>query len=110
MAEIFQNREQIIEHVGIYIAEHRKQFSCIAGALQHPIAGVEHRSVWLGLYLHATLCDAFSNMLVISLPILEYLSSILFWLFQQYFSKMMKFNSQLSISDYHRNDEHRRRL
>ena len=40
MAEIFQNREQIIEHVGIYIAEHRKRFSCIAGAFGQPIAGV----------------------------------------------------------------------
>ena len=49
MAEIFQNREQIIEHVGIYIAEHRKRFSCIAGAFGQPIAGVQHRSVWLGL-------------------------------------------------------------
>ena len=44
MAEIFQKREQIIEHFGIYIAEHH-----IAGALEHPIAGVHHRSVWLGL-------------------------------------------------------------
>ena len=47
MAELLQNREQNIEHVGIYIAEHRTQFSCIAGALEHP--GVQHRSVWLGL-------------------------------------------------------------
>ena len=32
MAEIFQNQEQIIEYVGIYIAEHRKRFSCIAAS------------------------------------------------------------------------------
>ena len=50
MAKLLQNREQNIEHVGIYIAEHRTQFPCIAGALEHPIAGVKHRSVWLGLY------------------------------------------------------------
>ena len=49
MAELLQNQEQNIEHVGIYIAEHRKQFPCIAGALEHPIAGVQHHSVWLGL-------------------------------------------------------------
>ena len=51
MTDLLQNREQNIEHVGIYIAEHRKQFPCIAGALEHPIAGVQHRSVWLGLKL-----------------------------------------------------------
>ena len=52
MAELLPNWEQNIEHVGIYIAEHRTQFSCIAGALEHPIAGVhvQHRNVWLGLY------------------------------------------------------------
>ena len=49
MAEIFKNREQLIDHVGIYIAEHRKRFSCIAGAFGQPIAGVQRRSVWLGL-------------------------------------------------------------
>ena len=49
MAELLQNREQNIEHVGIYIAEHRTQFPCITGALEHPIAGMQHRSVWLGL-------------------------------------------------------------
>ena len=49
MAKLLQNREQNIEHVGIYIAEHRTQFPCIAGALEHHIAGVKHRSVWLGL-------------------------------------------------------------
>ena len=49
MVELLQNGEQNIECVGIYIAEHRKQFPCIAGALEHPIAGVQHRSVWLGL-------------------------------------------------------------
>ena len=32
-------------HIGIYIAEHRRQFSCITGALKYPIAGVQHRSV-----------------------------------------------------------------
>ena len=52
MAELLQNREQNIEHVGIYIADHRKQFPCIAEALKHPIAGVQHRSVWLGLMTH----------------------------------------------------------
>ena len=53
MAKLLQNREQNIEHVGIYIAEHRTQFPCIAGALEHHIAGVKHRSVWLGLMLNA---------------------------------------------------------
>ena len=52
MAEIFPNREQIIEHVGIYIAEHCKRFSCIAGAFEHPIAGVQRHNVWLGLILY----------------------------------------------------------
>ena len=56
MAELLQNWEQNIEHVGIYIAEHRKQFPCIGGALEHPIAGVQHRSVWLGLYTKIS-CD-----------------------------------------------------
>ena len=46
MAEIFQNREQNIEHVEIYISEHRMRFSCIAGPLERPIAGGQHRSVW----------------------------------------------------------------
>ena len=55
MAELLQNREQNIEHAGIYIADHRKQFPCIAGALEHPIAGVQHRSVWLGLMLRRQL-------------------------------------------------------
>ena len=50
MAEVFQNPEQDTEHVGIYIAEHSMRFSCIAEALKHPIAGVHHRSVWLGLH------------------------------------------------------------
>ena len=49
MAELLQIGEHNIEHVGIYTAEHRKQFPCIAGALEHPIAGVQHRSVWPGL-------------------------------------------------------------
>ena len=53
MTEIFQNREQNIEHVGIYIEEHRMQFSCI---VEHSIAGVQHRNVWLGLYLLLS-CD-----------------------------------------------------
>ena len=55
MAEIFQNREQIIKHVGIYIAQHRKQFSCIARTFEHPIAGVQRRSMWLGLKAHKIL-------------------------------------------------------
>ena len=50
MAEIFQNREQKFQHVGKYIPAHRMCFSCIAVALKHPIAGVQHHSVWLGLY------------------------------------------------------------
>ena len=41
--------DQNYKHVGICIAEHHRQFSCIAGALDHPFAGVQHRSVWLGL-------------------------------------------------------------
>ena len=52
MAELLQNREQNIEHVGIYIAEHRKQFPCIAGALVHLIAACG----WA--LSHAILCDA----------------------------------------------------
>ena len=48
MAEIFQNQEQIIEHVGIYIAEHHKRLSCIAGALERPTVGVQRRSMWPG--------------------------------------------------------------
>ena len=36
MAEIFQYREQNYQHVGIYIAEYRRQFSSIAGTLEHP--------------------------------------------------------------------------
>ena len=52
MAEIFQYREQNYQHVGIYIAEHRRQFSSVAGTLEHPIAGVQRRSVWLGLKPH----------------------------------------------------------
>ena len=47
MAEIFQNREQNIEHVGIYIAAHRMPFSCISGALERPITGMQDRSMWL---------------------------------------------------------------
>ena len=46
---IFQNWEQDIEHVGIYIAGHRMPFSCIGGALERPIAGMQHCRVWLGL-------------------------------------------------------------
>ena len=49
MAEIFQNREQIGRHVGISIAGHCNQFSCIAGTFGHPIVGVQHRIVWQGL-------------------------------------------------------------
>ena len=52
MAEIFQNRDQNIEHVVIYNAGHRMRFSCIAGILEHPIACVQHRSVWLGLMVN----------------------------------------------------------
>ena len=52
MAEIFQNRDQNIEHVVIYNAGHRMRFSCIAGLLEHPIACVQHRSVWLGLMVN----------------------------------------------------------
>ena len=37
MAEIFQNRERNIEHVGIFIAEYRMGFPSIAGALEDPI-------------------------------------------------------------------------
>ena len=72
MSELFQNREQNIEHVGIYIAEHRKQFPCIAGALGHPIAGVQHRSVWLGLKARAdklTCHIGLSGYVIISLEI-----------------------------------------
>ena len=63
MAELLQNREQNIEHVGIYIAEHHAQFPCMAGALEHPIAGVKHRSVWLGLYwnISAIHCPVFKR-------------------------------------------------
>ena len=50
IAEIFQTRKQNIEHVGIYIAEHCMQYSCVAGALKHPMAGMPQRSMWLGLY------------------------------------------------------------
>ena len=49
MAEIFQNREQNYQHVGISIAEHHMRFCGIAGALERPIVGVQHRSVWQGL-------------------------------------------------------------
>ena len=28
------------------------RFSCIAGAFEQPVAGVQHRSVWLGLYIY----------------------------------------------------------
>ena len=51
MAEIFQNREQNYQHVGISIAEHRLRFCGIAGALERPIVGVQHRSVWQGLMI-----------------------------------------------------------
>ena len=44
MAEIFQNREQNIEHVGIYIVEHRMGFSFIAGVLENSIACVQLQS------------------------------------------------------------------
>ena len=50
MAEIFQNREKNIGLVGIYIAKHCMQFSCIAQVLEHPIADVYNRSMWLGLH------------------------------------------------------------
>ena len=50
MAEIFQNREQKFENA--------LRFSCIAVALKHPIVGVQHRSVWLGLIGPVTRCDA----------------------------------------------------
>ena len=33
------------------------QFSCVAGALKHPIAGMPHQSVWLGLYLEKKVLD-----------------------------------------------------
>ena len=32
-------------------------FFCIADALEHPIAGVQHRSVWLGLKCMRDKCD-----------------------------------------------------
>ena len=49
MAEIFQNRDQNIEHVEHSIAAHRMPFLDIAALLEHIIAGVQHRSVWPGL-------------------------------------------------------------
>ena len=48
-AEIFQNRERNYQHVGQCIAGHRTRFCYIARALERPIAGVQNRSVWLGL-------------------------------------------------------------
>ena len=42
MADIFQNQEQIFQHVGKCIAAHRMHFSGIAVALKQPIAGVQH--------------------------------------------------------------------
>ena len=56
MAEILKKREQNYQHVGKCIAEHRMRFSCIAGSFEHPIVDVQHRSVWLGLYIKMT-CD-----------------------------------------------------
>ena len=53
MAEIFQNWDQNFQHGGKCITAHRIRFSCIAEALDHPIAGVQHRSVWLDLYSRA---------------------------------------------------------
>ena len=44
-AEIFQNREKNIEHVGICIAEHCMRFCYVEGAWERPITGVQHRSV-----------------------------------------------------------------
>ena len=49
LIEIVQHREQNIEHVWIYISEHRIKCSSIAGVLEHPIACVQHRSMWLGI-------------------------------------------------------------
>ena len=49
IAEIFQNRDQNIKHVGLSIAAHRMRFYGIAAPLEQTIAGVQHRSVWPGL-------------------------------------------------------------
>ena len=49
MAEIFEIREQNIEHVELSMAAHRMRFFGIAALLEHTIAGVQHRSVWPGL-------------------------------------------------------------
>ena len=64
------------------------------------------------------LCDAFPNMLVISLPILEYLGCISFD-FQTDFRPIMDICytimwyvidiSQLNSSNYHRSDDHFRK-
>ena len=50
VAEIFQNQAQHYRHVGKCIAAHHMRFWCIAGGLERPIASVQHRNVWLGLY------------------------------------------------------------
>ena len=59
IGEIFQNLEQNIEHAAM-LHPHDETFWCPCDAAKSP----------------AMLCDAFSNMLVILLPILEYLVNI----------------------------------
>ena len=48
---MFQNREQNYQHIGKCSTEYRRQVLCISGILECPIAGVQHRSVWLGLHV-----------------------------------------------------------
>ena len=52
-------------------------FSCIAGALEHPIAGVQHRSVWLGLYTYLTRTMSVGNTSIHKPQTVEILECVL---------------------------------
>ena len=81
MAEIFQNREQKFQHVGKCIAAHRMRFSYIAGAFERPIAGVQHRNVWLGLKAHVAMSN-FKKHVHVALSILRKAHVTCYYLFK----------------------------